>query len=668
MKPSIALNSIVKNESARIERMLLSVLPHVKAVTILDTGSTDNTIEIIERLCKDAGVYLTIGQTEFENFSQCRNEAFRIAKANNVADAWCQFALLMDADMELIVENRAALFGLDATTISLTCKQQGGSVSYDNTRLLNLNWGADPYVGVTHEYLNVPSAGAFPAIRFIDHADGANRVNKWQRDATLLVAALQTDPDNTRSHYYLGNSYLDGGQFEAALVHYDRVIELNGWDEEVHDAKMKKAWCELKLGNEDKFVTSMIEAYNFRPRRAEPLYELAKYYRLKGKPLAALTFAKQGTKIERPNDFLFVDDFIHSHGLRYEYSIAAFYDDRERNSAFQVTDDLALDPTCPQEQRNDSRSNLFWYTKPLKAYCPSFVDKHFTDLSPPPGYTVMNPSVEECNGVVRVNFRCVNYKIDEQGRYMIGPKECHDAPIDTRNYIATLDCDLNVQVAREIIWDRPQAKFDMVTGLEDIRLYRSKGDLCFSACIREQASNGTCQQIRGRLAFDIDNKYMTTFDTEIMSGEANVEKNWMPMPGDKFVYRLDRIIENVRGTSHEEYKRPAKIDVSMISGGSQLIPFRHGFLCVVHEASADPNTGKRTYWHRFAWFNHDGELNRLSLPFVFLDRQIEFCAGLCWSQDKQHLLISYGVRDEEAHIAKVAVEEVAQMIWKHHAD
>ena len=46
--PSICLNSIVKNESAVILRMLQSVESIVDTYCICDTGSTDNTIELIK--------------------------------------------------------------------------------------------------------------------------------------------------------------------------------------------------------------------------------------------------------------------------------------------------------------------------------------------------------------------------------------------------------------------------------------------------------------------------------------------------------------------------------------------------------------------------------------------------------------------------------------------
>ena len=52
MEPTLCLNMIVKNESKIIERLLSSVLPIIDSYCICDTGSTDNTIEIIENFFK----------------------------------------------------------------------------------------------------------------------------------------------------------------------------------------------------------------------------------------------------------------------------------------------------------------------------------------------------------------------------------------------------------------------------------------------------------------------------------------------------------------------------------------------------------------------------------------------------------------------------------------
>lgn len=668
MKPSLCLNMIVRNESARILRCISSVAPYIQSYSIFDTGSTDGTTNIIRDYFDEIGIKGHVHFGTFTDFSQARNEAFRYAKDDNGQDGaiWSQFALLMDADMELVVESPHGLMSLDKTALSYSMVQKGGVISYHNTRIVNLERVRhDPYVGVTHEYLDVHSTSLIGGAFFLDHADGANRVNKATRDIRLLLKGLDEEPDNGRYMFYLANSYKDAGQVDLAAAMYQRRIDKGGWNEETHAAMMGLAFAEKDGCNFGGFVDAMIQAHNFRPERAEPLYELAKAYRDRNQQRAGLVFAKAGLNIKRPNDLLFVNDYVYSHGLRYEFSILGYYADEDRDRAFEVTDDLALDPECPWSERAGAKTNLFWYLKPLSTYCPSFRPTKL-DFIPPSGYTAMNPSIEVCNEKITCNIRCVNYRMDEHGRYMIGPKDCSEAPIDTRNFLVQLREDFRPWPnphGTEIIWDRPEPQFPQVTGLEDIRLYRVKGNLCFSACIREQEATGMPQQVRGVIE-----------DGEVVSwakmSAADVcEKNWMPIQNNSqdFVYRLDTIAHTWDLTAPRGVtKTDSKLYVSEISGGSQAIPFKNGYIAVVHEASTDPTNNKRTYWHRFAWFTKDMELKRLSLPFVFFDKQIEFCCGLAYHPDRNSLIISFGVRDAEAWVAKVAVEEVARMCWKFH--
>lgn len=661
-KPSLCLNMIVKNEAARIERCLVSVLPYVKCAVILDTGSTDDTKAIIKDVCAREGVPVEIRDGAFIHYAQARNLAFQVAKDARDVLPWFNFVLLMDADMELVVDDPAAFASLDANAPSYDMMQKGGSVSYANRRIVNIHCKDEIYTGVTHEYIDVPAAAMITGARFNDYADGANRADKYPRDAGLLEAALVKEPNNGRYLYYLGNTYRDWGRPIEAIGAYDRRIALGGWDEETHSALMNRAFCWRDRGDMDKFVAGMIEAYNFRPCRSEPLYDLAKYYREKGNTGAALIFAKAGLDIPRPDDLLFVNDFVYEHGLKYEFSIAAFSNLSDREKAYTLTNELALDPTCDSSIRSSSRSNLWWYTKPLKEICPSFSPTQI-GFHPPHGWTAMNPSVLIYNGLIACNIRCVNYRINEHGQYTInGEPIYHDGPaIDTRNFFVQLDWnDLSVQNPAEIIWDRPLPKFPAVTGLEDIRLWRLDGKIHFSATVREQSPQGVCQIGVGRLAYDEkDPRFVQVTNYEIISDEVTYEKNWMPVPSEgkqQFMYRLNTIFDGGNLT-----KVHCAFATDEISGSSQLVPFGYGFLAVVHEASNDPITNKRTYWHRFALFDAGLNLQKLSEPFVFFARQIEFCSGLAVYRGGK-LLLSFGVRDEEAWIATIADFEVWEML------
>jgi len=73
--------------------------------------------------------------------------------------------------------------------------QVAGHLEYQNRRIVNVTSTGD-YRGVTHEFLNIESAGcvSLAEAHFIDHADGANRPEKFKRDIKLLKGGLKAEP------------------------------------------------------------------------------------------------------------------------------------------------------------------------------------------------------------------------------------------------------------------------------------------------------------------------------------------------------------------------------------------------------------------------------------------------------------------------------------------
>ncbi len=649
----LCFNAIVRSESAIIERCLNSVIPHISAAVIVDTGSTDDTIRIIEKTLGEAGVPYQIFRRPFENFSQARNAALTLARISHLE---FDYILLADADMELVVEDKMCFANLTGPSYDMI--QKGGTLSYHNRRLVN-RYAPGEYRGPTHEYLDVAAASCISGAYFLDHACGSNRPNKFQRDIDLLLADLRSDPANERSWFYLAQSYRDNGQPAQAAQAYRRRIDLGGWAEEVWNAKVNLAHCQSSLGNTDAFVTGLLDAYNYRPSRAEPLYDLAKYYREKDSQHTSLLYSERGMSIPRTTDALFVSDYAYDTGLKEEFSICAFYNESKRDHGFRVSNDLALDRKGTDWSREQARNNMYWYIKPLSAWAPSF-RAYNLGFKPPDDYTPLNPSIALVDDQLRCVIRTVNYTMDADGRYLI-KKLGHEAngenPIDTRNFLCTIDPFVfSVIDSKEIVWDRPSPAFNLVTGMEDARLTYDGHDLTVNACVREENSPGWCRQVQASIVPQFTTYNVARWRT-LSTGERH-EKNWMPWArpeGIGYVYRLGTLVD-----VHGEAKvQSPELATENISGGSQVIRFAGAHLAVVHEARY--HNGKRFYWHRFALMDDSGALSKLSLPFYLHDKQIEFVAGLCWHPDHKRLLLSYGVRDEEAWVAEVDWHDVMEM-------
>jgi glycosyltransferase involved in cell wall biosynthesis len=657
-------NAILRNEAARIERCVKSLLPHVDGAVIVDTGSTDGTPEIIRDLFGKSGKPLEIHHAEFKNFSQARNEALARARASRLP---FDYLLLSDADMELVVEDpnwKRQLNGGPAYDV----RQEAGTLSYWNRRLLHRS-AQGIYLCTTHEFLDVPAAGNLDGIWFQDYADGSNRPGKFEKDIALLEEGLKTETSPglvQRMEFYLAQSLFDKGDWAKAAEHYKKRVELDGWDEERWNAQLHYAHCLGNLGDNPRFVWEMLQAYAMRPSRAETLYDLAKWFRERGQNHVSLLFSETGLGIPASADHLFVNRYVYDIGHREEFAICAFYDPTRRERGARISDELALERKGTWQSREQARSNLYWYLKPLAELVPSFKPMRL-GFPEHRGYVPCNPSVINHNGQPLILVRTVNYVITEEGRYAIrsadGTACGADYPIDTRNYLLSLDGNGNATRVSELTCpsNLPAPRFELVRGFEDSRLFEWNRELWTLSTVRELTPQGLCEQVLAPLVpAGQDAGYADTW-SRILSPTHQHEKNWMPWVRDGelcFVYRLGTLV-NPQGDIIAQHE--TAVDCGHISGGSQVVEIAKDVnLCIVHEARTKPGVNLRFYWHRFACLAADGRLVALSRPFFFHDRQIEFAAGLAVFGDE--LMVSYGIRDREAWIGRMAVKDVLRLV------
>lgn len=671
----LCLNMIVKNESGRIERALRSVAPFITSWVIVDTGSTDDTKEKITEFFRVHGIPGEIREEPFIDWAQARNAALNWARKLSFAYE-PDYILLMDADMELRVHD-VRRFMVDREGPNYEMFQQAGSVVYTNSRLINAR-AAGQYRGVTHEYLDIPTAGVVErdVADFYDHADGANRPEKFKRDIRLLKMGLKQEPNNERYMFYLANSYRDAGKPEDAIKWYDRRIAAGGWDEEVFQAAVYKAHAYKDIGKEAEFVAGLWKAYSMRPSRAEPLYDLAKYYREKPDMQAAgLAAAETGLSIPMSKDKLFVNEFVYEAGLRDEVAVCAYYVPHKFMEGYKMASEQALDPKYGNS-REAARRHLYHYVFPLQKLCPSFEWKTL-DFQAPEHWAAMNPSVTNHGRGLVVNVRCVNYRMDEEGRYLIRNTETGEVnaeqPISTRNFVLNMDANpfgVPIACAEALVQDDLPKEFPLVVGFEDVRLISTTDGLFASACVRQIHPDGNCEQVLSKLIptmMEGRNVLLHRQVQRMLRMPRATEKNWAPInsasPSSKvkFMHRPGHVID-LKGNDVVKYKYDRAVD--HISGSSQLIEFDDGYLAVTHEARTIPGSHKRWYMHRFIQYYPDLSIRRISLPFVFNEKVIEFCAGLAWHPNSHELVISYGYKDEEARIATVRADEVENLLWK----
>jgi glycosyltransferase involved in cell wall biosynthesis len=671
----ICLNMIVRNERANIRRCLESVSPFISSWVICDTGSTDNTQEIVLQFMRERGIPGELHEFEFQNFSQARNTALKLT--------WSQdydYVLLMDADMELVVDQPGDPFAhLEAPYYRML--QRGGGLCYANTRLVRRGHRAE-YIGVTHEYLNTDvEPEALIYAHFLDHMDGGSRGDKYQRDEKLLLADMERDPTNARTVYYFAQTQKDLGKPGVAAHYYEQRAKMGGWDEEAWHSQLMAARC---WGAEDSsdpdYIAGLLKAYAMRPTRAEPLLSLAIYYRLKGNNELAVMFARQGMDISYPDkDILFVEPEAYHDGFLQELSIAGFYAG-DREEAYEACETLATKLDAYAGHRQQARWNLQFYAEPLAKVAPSFNPVRIATLT-----GAMNPSVV-CTESRRLltTIRHVNYTISHDGSYVMNDG---DTAIKTQNFLCELDpVTLERKAASPIHppYDYPNPAYHEVLGFEDIRLFTTDDPfLHFIATVRDINGSGIATPIVGVIQPCVEEHETTYHMTDwcIMQRTFNAghEKNWMPVNarhgdgifadapynvgGGRFVYSCGPQTIVLDDTAAVVREQKAYVACENWRGSSQLIQWGDGWLAVVHEVDAMPGAGERSYQHRFVYFTPDFKVKSWSGRFYLQRRGIEFVCGLCWHPNRDEVVISWGAnRDSEAWVARISADDVDSLL------
>ncbi|MBL0388016.1 glycosyltransferase family 2 protein [Tumebacillus sp. ITR2] len=261
---TISLCLIVKNEALTLPRCLDSIHDLVDELIILDTGSTDSTVEIAATYTHRVYHFPWI-----DDFAAARNAAFSYATQD--------YILWLDADDQLLEPDRAKLRHLkqtlDPVIDFVSCPYVLGTDDHGQVlsscrrnRLLkrgkNFRWH-----GAVHEYLAVDGThleSDLTVTHYRMHGDTDRNLRIYQKKLA------QGDPFSPRDLYYYGTELLHHNLYPQAVSAFEDFLNSDEcWFEDAIAACWKLADCFAQLREPERQHAALLRAFDYGPPRAE---------------------------------------------------------------------------------------------------------------------------------------------------------------------------------------------------------------------------------------------------------------------------------------------------------------------------------------------------------------------------------------------------------------
>lgn len=317
----LACAIMVKNEEERIIRTLSTIIKHVDHVVVLDTGSTDNTIQKIKDYCKEKKKPLKLEIVDFVDFSYNRNILLKMCYGLS------EFVLLLDANDE--VKNPKTLVKFlkkavnDRRSCVFNCRYEwandngmrGNDKTYHKIGIIRNDIDEIYYELPVHEFITCSNPGKYMSDNTLetsnfyiyqDRLKDKSSVPRIKRDVDVLLDHINKYGESVRALRYLCQSYDVLTDYLNLYKYTDRLIKKIGdvdhYVEDLYQAYIWRGRAGFQTGDED-FHKNYILAYKHALKiydNAEPFYELAKCYSDQGEWNLGFIYSKKCCNIPEP--------------------------------------------------------------------------------------------------------------------------------------------------------------------------------------------------------------------------------------------------------------------------------------------------------------------------------------------------------------------------------
>lgn len=335
----LSLCMMIKNESKNLIKSLESVKNIIDSCIMFDTGSEDDTIDILRDWCKTNNKPLHLKEGVFKNFAASRNELLNYA---DTVDS--EYLILLDGNDELKEPEKFLSFlkkqdkKCEGFMLQQCWLTSGVTDKYWNVRCLK-NKGGWRYFGRVHEWISKTNletgekikAGVEKApeecLLFQDrNADMAKSIPRFQRDKVLLLEDHKEDPEEPRTVFYLAQTLGSTGDKQDAYYYYKLRTTLKGFYEEIFHSYLRLGYISGTLKHPwEEQLKWYLKAFDYLPR-VEPLVAIAEHYIKEHKYQSAFMYLLQAVNLKYPDQaILFVNNDCYNYLRWHLLGRCAYY-------------------------------------------------------------------------------------------------------------------------------------------------------------------------------------------------------------------------------------------------------------------------------------------------------------------------------------------------------
>ena len=371
---TICLNMIVKNESHIIEKTLTNLCSFVTfdAYYISDTGSTDNTMEIIRDFFAKRNIPGHIEQVEWRNFGFNRTLALQMAFQKT------DYLFIFDADD--MIHGSFALpnqMTHDAYQLKL-----GESFVYLRTLIVN-NRKRWKFVGVLHEYITCidkeDGSSVIEGSYYIESGRSGSRnkdPNKYTNDAEMLERGYNEEMDGVnrndgsgdkglaeRYAFYCAQSYMDAGvaYIDKSIEWYKRVLTQNNWSQEKYYSALCLGNLYAKKGDKYNSMKYYCVTMEYDEERIEGIASTLEILRSDGNHVMVnALYHKYKNYNKYPKNKLFLALDKYQDIIEYNNAISSFYI-FDKQSGYDCCKTIMINNVMPHHFMTSSFGNMAFY-------------------------------------------------------------------------------------------------------------------------------------------------------------------------------------------------------------------------------------------------------------------------------------------------------------------